>query len=125
MEVFNLRDFSAVNRRRCESADGFGHSLHEWTLSDWMVAVGGELGEAMNIAKKLNRVRDGIPGNRQTVEELRMAFRREIGDVFIYLDLVAQSQGFDLAEVVRDTFNAKSAELGCPITYPMRKELLK
>lgn len=125
MEIFNLHEFSAINRRRCEAADGFGHSLHEWTLSDWMVAVGGEMGEAMNVAKKLNRVRDGIRGNRETVAQLRAALRREIGDVFIYLDLIAQSQGFDLAEVVRDTFNAKSAEIGCPITFPLRKDLLK
>ncbi len=107
--------FSSANRRRCESPEGFNHALDSWSLSDWLTAAVGEFGEAANVAKKLNRVRDGIPGNKHTEAELRAMFRREIADVFIYLDLIAQSQGFDLAEAVRETFNAKSRELGCPI----------
>jgi NTP pyrophosphatase (non-canonical NTP hydrolase) len=100
---------------------GFNHALDSWSLSDWLTATVGELGEAANIAKKLNRVRDGIPGNRETVEELRAAFRREIGDVFVYLDLLAQSQGFTIENVARETFNRKSEEIGCPIRFPATK----
>jgi hypothetical protein len=113
----NMREFSAINRRRCESVDGFNHRLSDWSLSDWLVAVGGELGEAMNIAKKLNRVRDRIPGNDLTPDQLRDAFEREIADTFIYLDLVAQAAGFQLADIVPDVFDAKSISLGCPIRY--------
>jgi len=113
-----FKDFSKTNRRRCESATGFFHQLGSWSLSDWMTATMGELGEAANIAKKLNRVRDGIPGNKETKAELLAAFREEIADVFIYLDLVAQSQGFDLETVVRDKFNKTSCKLGCPIMLP-------
>jgi NTP pyrophosphatase (non-canonical NTP hydrolase) len=116
----NLQEFGRINRQRCESPDGFNHWLDSWSASDWFTAVLGELGEAANIAKKLNRVRDGIPGNKQTPEELRSALARELADTFIYLDLLAQSQGISLAEVVPDVFNAKSAELGCAITYPER-----
>ena len=58
-----FNDFSVFNLRRCEASNGFNHKLGDWSLSDWMTAVTGELGEAANIAKKLNRVRDGIPGN--------------------------------------------------------------
>src|SRR5262245_12776528 len=92
--------FSEINRQRCESPEGFNHTLASWTRSDWLTAVMGELGEAANVAKKLNRVRDGIPGNDETPDELRAKFQWEIADVFIYLDLLAQSEGFNLEEAV-------------------------
>jgi NTP pyrophosphatase (non-canonical NTP hydrolase) len=111
----NWTDFSRVNRIRCEHPGGFAHKLDSWSLSDWFTATLGELGEAANIAKKLNRVRDGIPGNKETVEELRAKLARELADTFIYLDLLAQSAGIDLPAVVREVFNAKSDQLGCPI----------
>jgi NTP pyrophosphatase (non-canonical NTP hydrolase) len=113
-ESLTFEQFARVNWARCESPRGFNHRL--WSLSDWITAVLGELGEAANIAKKLNRVRDGIPGNTLSEAELRAAFRREIGDVFVYLDLIAQSQGFRLEDAAREVFNAKSAELGMPFT---------
>lgn len=110
-----FEEFSAVNRRRCEDPTGFNHALDSWSLSDWLTATMGELGEAANVAKKLNRIRDSIPGNTQGEAELRAAFRQEIADVFVYLDLLAQSQGFTLGEVVPEKFNRTSAKLGCPI----------
>lgn len=110
----NMREFSKANRQRSEAANGFNHRLEAWSLSDWFTAVTGELGEAANIAKKLNRVRDGIPGNRQTPEELRARLASELADAFIYLDLLAQSQGIDLATAVTATFNAKSIDIGYP-----------
>src|SRR2546429_5564995 len=75
----------------------------------------GELGEAANIAKKLNRVRDGIPGNKSSKEELQAKLRQELGDVFVYLDLLAQSEGFFIGNAATEVFNAKSQELNCPI----------
>lgn len=108
-------EFSKLNRSRCESPQGFRHALDSWSLSDWLTATMGELGEAANLAKKLNRVRDGIPGNRETPEELRAALRDEIADTFIYLDLLAQYQGIDLETAVREKFNRTSAKLDCPI----------
>lgn len=107
--------FSVVNRTRCESPEGFNHALNSWSLSDWLTATMGELGEAANIAKKLNRIRDGIPGNKETEKELRAGFRKEIADVFIYLDLLAQAAGFTLESVVREKFNETSQKLDCPI----------
>lgn len=109
-----FNDFAITNRRRCEHREGFNHTLASWSLSDWLTATMGELGEAANIAKKLNRVRDGIPGNKETEEELRAALKTEIADVFIYLDLLAQSQGFDLETVVREKFDETSRKIGYP-----------
>ena len=104
--------FSAINRMRCEAPDGFNHALHSWSLSDWFTATMGELGEAANIAKKLNRERDGIRGNTEAVSVLRERLGAEIADTFIYLDLLAQAAGLSLGQIVLATFNAKSAQIG-------------
>ena len=105
-------EFSAANRERCEAADGFDHALQSWSTSDWFVAVVGELGEAANVVKKLNRYRDGIRGNKESEQALRAKLRNEVADAFIYLDLIAQACDFDLGEAVVDTFDAKSDEIG-------------
>lgn len=110
----DFKIFAALNRARCEAPSGFNHKLSDWSLSDWIVATVGELGEAANVAKKLNRVRDGIPGNRETPEQLRAMLQDEIADTFIYLDLLAQSQGFSLIDAVLEKFNKTSAKIGYP-----------
>lgn len=76
------------------------------------MATLGELGEAANVGKKLNRVRDGIPGNDESEQELRAKLRAELADTLIYMDLLAQSEGIDLMEALIETFDAKSAKLG-------------
>lgn len=86
--------------------------LNSWSRSDWFTAVLGELGEAANVAKKLNRVRDGIPGNSETEAELRAALAVELADTFCYLDLLAQSEGVDLGEAVIEKFNYISRKIG-------------
>lgn len=116
----DLQTFDRVNRERCESPNGFGHSLKDWSLSDWFTATLGELGEAANIAKKLNRVRDGITGNKETEADLRDKLARELADTFIYLSLLAQSVGVNLSEVVPQVFNAKSEQIGSPIRIPAK-----
>lgn len=108
-------EFSKRNRKRCESPNGFNHKLHSWSLSDWFTAVMGELGEAANYGKKMNRIRDGIRGNKGhdiDFTELRNKLKKEIADTFIYLDLLAQSQGFDIEKIIEETFQAKSKEIG-------------
>jgi NTP pyrophosphatase (non-canonical NTP hydrolase) len=101
--------FSERNRRRCEASDGFNHPLSSWTLSDWMTATLGELGEAANVVKKLNRYRDGIPGNTVSESNLRSQLADELADALIYLDLLAQAAGLDL-ETIRDAKFAKTSQ---------------
>lgn len=108
----NLYEFSAENRARCEAATGFHHPLSSWSMSDWMTATVGELGEAANVIKKLNRYRDGVPGNKKSEAELRADLESELADTFIYLDLLAQAAGVDLPRAVRQTFDRKSREIG-------------
>lgn len=110
-----FEDFSRANLARCVAPDGFRHPLDSWSLSDWFLAAVGELGEAANVAKKLNRCRDGIAGNKETEDDLRAKLRREIGDTGVYLDLLCQYLGFSLLDAMIEVFNRKSAEIGYPV----------
>lgn len=110
--VMDTVEFSRANRARCESPEGFKHNLNDWSLSDWMTALVGEVGEAANIVKKLNRYRDGIAGNSEAEAELNAKLVRELADAYVYLDLFFQRIGADMGEAVRDVFNAKSKQIG-------------
>jgi len=107
-----IQHISRVNLERCQRWHVSG--LNSWSLSDWFTAFAGEVGELGNVIKKLNRVRDGMVGNKVTPEQLRVALGEEIADCYLYLDLLAQAAGVDLAVVVRDKFNEVSHRNGFP-----------
>lgn len=113
--MLTFDEMAKANKLRCESPAGFNHPIGSWSLSDWAVALCGEVGEAANVVKKLNRVRDGVPGNKVGKAQLRAQLKSEIGDAFIYMDLLCQSQGFTLEDAVRESFNARSALMGFPL----------
>lgn len=108
----DMIEFSHRNRERCEAPGGFNHTLDSWSLSDWITATLGELGEAANVVKKLNRVRDGIPGNAESEQELRQKLADELADTYIYLDLLCQSAGVKLHEAVQRKFEVTSRKIG-------------
>ena len=81
----------AANDTRCQRWHGAG--TIEWSLADWMVAVAGEVGEAMNVVKKLNRDRDGMAGNTRSRENLIADLADELADAVIYLDLLLLAAG--------------------------------
>lgn len=114
MAAMDMKRFSKVNRQRC--VEDFEHDLGDWSHAEWTNAMAGEAGEACNKTKKLLRHRDGIAGNTKPEDRdeatLRRAAAREIADTIIYADLAIQALGFDTSEVLRETFNAKSDELG-------------
>lgn len=114
-QVAKSRTFSWINRERCEARDGFNHQLHDWSLSDWMTALLGELGEAANIVKKVNRIRDGIPNtNGETYSSLKVALAEELADADIYLDLVYQRAGIHREMAILRKFNATSRKRNSP-----------
>jgi hypothetical protein len=94
MTPLNFGHLREVNLARV--IEGWNHPLAMWSRDDWAVAVGGELGEAMNILKKLNRERDGITGNDQPASALRDMLGDECADAAIYLDLYAASEDLKL-----------------------------
>lgn len=72
--------------------------------------LGGEVGEVLNVAKKLHREAMGWRGSRATVDDLA----DEIGDVLICLDKLAMQYGIDLADATTRKFNATSDKVGLP-----------
>ena len=67
------------------------------------LAATGKFGEAANVAKKLNRIRDGIPGNTQTEAELRQApaglwFTDANGSPVNVMAHVVKAHGIDLSD---------------------------
>jgi NTP pyrophosphatase (non-canonical NTP hydrolase) len=73
--------------------------------------LAGEVGEACNVVKKLERARLAIRGKRDTVKHLA----EELADVVICADLLALHYGIDLRAAIIDKFNATSFENGLPV----------
>ena len=76
----------------------------EWDLPRWGNALAGEVGEACNVIKKIDR--DG------ETPELRLNLREELGDVFNYLILLCNHAGFDLENLCIDAFNKVQSRRG-------------
>lgn len=72
------------------------------------VELAGELGELLNVIKKLEREARGLPGSRAS----RAQLREEIGDVAICLDLLASEFGEDVETCAALKFNKTSETLG-------------
>lgn len=72
--------------------------------------LGGEVGELLNVAKKLHREAMGWRGSRASLSELA----EEIGDVLICLDKLAAQFGIDLASATAAKFNQTSDKVGLP-----------
>jgi NTP pyrophosphatase (non-canonical NTP hydrolase) len=108
-----LNEVSVTNVDRCRVWHPGG--LAEWSLLEWAGAMCGEAGEAANEAKKIKRVDSGIVGSDATPrDELVAKLRKEIGDTYLYLDLLAQAAGLTLEECVVDAFNKTSEKQGFP-----------
>lgn len=72
------------------------------------VELSGEVGEACNVIKKLERERHGWRGSRATREELA----QELADVIIAADLIAMDLNIDLGAAVHAKFDATSKKYG-------------
>lgn len=123
---------SLANRERCERVF---HPLNDWSLTDWMCAVAGEVGEAANLIKKAKRfegkteaeLTDSMVGldfpydndEAQGKDDRYITGREFIGyelaDAVIYIDLLAQRLGVDLGEMVERKFNIVSTRVGSDV----------
>lgn len=77
----------------------------DWSLGEWMNAVLGELGEAANLIKKVQR-------GDLSIEEARSSIADELADVVTYLDLLAFRAGVDLGSAVEGKWNRISKRVG-------------
>ena len=79
--------------------------------------LAGEVGEACNVIKKLERERIGLVGSRDTKEHLA----EELADIVICTDLVAMDAGIDLDAAIAAKFNATSEKNGLTTRLSMSK----
>lgn len=80
----------------------------KWALSAWSNACLGELGEAANIIKKIER-------GDLTLKEAKSALAKELADVQTYLDLLAFKADINLGEATISKFNEVSARVKCNV----------
>lgn len=80
----------------------------DWSLGEWCNAVLGELGEAANLIKKVQR-------GDIILDEARGALAREYADVVTYMDLLAFRTGVDLGAVVMEKWNEVSERVDVPL----------
>lgn len=83
--------------------------------------LAGEVGEACNKVKKLEREKLGLPGSRTSIHELA----GELGDAQICLDLLAMHYGIDLKMITAKVFNEKSDELNLPVRLQFNTTITK
>lgn len=97
-----------VLQRACVARNVEWHGDDQPSLLFKATDLGGEVGEALNVVKKLAREREGWPGSRATVDDLA----DELADVVICAMHVANCEGIDLGAAVVRKFNATSQKLG-------------
>jgi NTP pyrophosphatase (non-canonical NTP hydrolase) len=109
-EDLTLAEISAINAQRCEKWHG---EADPWTSADWGNAVAGEVGEMCNVIKKLRRIETGVIGVKDPPKgELLNMLADEVADVYLYLDLLATHHNINLAEAIKQKFNAVSVREG-------------
>lgn len=119
MSQLSFEGFAIVNEQRAKRwHDG---DIAMWSVSDWLMAMAGEAGEACNAGKKLRRIEESI-ANLSTEPERQLSTREaaldkiaeELADTVIYCDLVAARIGRPLVDAVRKKFNEVSDRYGFP-----------
>lgn len=94
---------NAKGKKVHKKADG-----SDWSPSQWLQAVTGELGEYSNVRKKFER-------GDMNAKEFKALAKHELADVAIYLDILAFQLDIDLGEAIKEKFNIVSERINCPI----------
>jgi len=98
---------------------GLSHSEpdgSDWSPADWLVAVASEVGEALNVIKKIRR------GDFATPQEGRALLGEELADVVTYADILSFQMGEEFPgdfETLRKVVNDSS-----PVNRPANLELM-
>lgn len=108
----DMQHIAAISISRCNRWHKNG--IMDWDLNKWAVALAGEVGEACNIIKKMNRVEDGIQRKPVTMQELQEKLAEELADSFLYLQLLSLRANINLQDAVIKKFNKVSEEYGFP-----------
>jgi len=112
-DYLNFSYVSQINKER--ALEWHKGGLEEWSPAEWGNAAAGEMGELCNVLKKILRADSGIQqASGITRGELLEKAAQEIGDTFLYLDLIASRLGLSIGTCIRDTFNRVSEREGFP-----------
>lgn len=80
------------------------------------------MGELCNVLKKILRAETGVSqANGLSRDDLLEMAAQEIGDTFLYLDLIAHRLNLNLLDCVVHTFNRVSEREGLPQRLPASK----
>ena len=104
MSGLDLRELQAANASRQDEWPGAQAVTPSYRGNE----LAGEVGEACNVIKKLERLRLGIAGSVDTVEHLA----EELADVIICVALISNDFGIDISNATRAKFNATSEKVG-------------
>lgn len=80
--------------------------------------LAGEVGELLNLVKKVVRLKRGITGTKEQMVDLHLALQDELADVIVCVDLLAMDLGIDLSKAVPFKFNATSEKHGLQTRLP-------
>ena len=108
MSYIQQRKLTFLNKLRAASIkrDIEMNGTGKFSLSFRGNELAGEVGEACNILKKLDREKMNIVGSRATPDQLE----DELADIIICVDLIAMEFNIDLESVTRRKFNKTSEQ---------------
>lgn len=117
--------FSELRATSLDRTNRWNHGgIDGWSVNDWLVAMGGEAGEALNAGKKHRRILSGMQQHGNVPEGLEDAVDKimeELADTVIYADLVASRLGRRLDVAIVEKFNRTSLREGFPERLPMEQ----
>lgn len=104
----NLNDLRDANIRRAVEWVG---DKEKPSVTFAATELAGEVGEACNVVKKLERKRIGLKTSEASVDDLA----DELADVLICVDLLAIDYQINLSEAVKRKFNKTSDKYGLTV----------
>jgi NTP pyrophosphatase (non-canonical NTP hydrolase) len=110
--MMTFKEVTAINIRRSRR---WMHGV-DWSVVDWSNAMAGEAGEVCNAVKKLRRIECGMRQLNGPVsrEDAVVRISKEIGDTFLYLNLLANHLGLTMEDCIRHAFNETSDKESFP-----------
>ncbi len=113
----NFALISTINLER--ATEWHKNGIEDWSPAEWGNALAGECGELCNVLKKILQEEKGyqqaaLADVIDKMEVLKEAAAQEIGDTFLYLNLVCKRLDLDIYDCIRDTFNRVSEREGFP-----------
>ena len=95
--MLSFQELRNINKKRSEIV--FPQCRH-WQINEWAVALFGEAGEVCDAVKKYNRGGD--------LDKHVVDIGKELADVVLYADLLANYLGINLGEAIKQKFNEVS-----------------